>query len=99
MSGGSLNESIIIDVTRYMHGIKMLNKHRAVVLPGTFIVILKLKRLRLMLFYRATPLLKNLCVLGGMVGNNSGGEKPYNTARWRITLIRSRLFSLMVMNI
>ncbi len=75
MSGGSLNESIIIDVTRYMHGIKMLNKHRAVVLPGTFYRDFEVETLKIDAILPCYTASKNLCALGGMVGNNSGGEK------------------------
>ena len=38
MSGGSLNDSIILDVTRYMNGTLSVDekKREAVVLPGTY---------------------------------------------------------------
>ncbi len=75
MSGGPLNESIIIDVMRYMHGIKSLNKQRAVVLPGTFYRDFEVETLKLGVILPCYTASKNLNAIGGMVGNNSAGEK------------------------
>lgn len=75
MAGGPLSESIIVDVTRYMHGIITISESEATVLPGTFyrdFEVETLKRGVLLPCYTAS---KNLNTLGGMVGNNSAGEK------------------------
>lgn len=75
MSGGSLNESIIIDVTKYMHGVKSLTKDEAVVLPGTYYRDFEVETLKVGSILPCYTASKNLCALGGMVGNNAAGEK------------------------
>ncbi len=75
MSGGSLNESIILDVTKFMRGVTAVTDESATALPGTFYRDFEkatLARGRIMPSYPAS---KELCAIGGMVGNNAGGEK------------------------
>jgi len=74
MSGGSLNESIILDTTRYMSGVVIKGKE-AVVLPGTFYRDLEKATLSKGLIMPAFPASKNICAVGGMVANDAGGEK------------------------
>lgn len=75
MSGGPLNDSIILDVTRYMHGIKSLATKKATVLPGTFYRDFEPEALKLGVMLPCYTASKNLNTIGGMVGNNSAGEK------------------------
>lgn len=75
MSGGALNESIIVDVTRHLHGIKSLSKDEAVVLPGTYYRDFEVETLKLNSILPCFTASKNLCALGGMIGNNAAGEK------------------------
>lgn len=93
MSGGSLNESIIVDITRYMSGIleivkkdygfqqNPLTKHsfpvvgHVRVLPGTPYRKLEEEAERQGMVMPCFPASKNLCAVGGMVGNNGAGEK------------------------
>ncbi len=93
MSGGPLNESIIVDTTRYMSGIlevvkkdygfqyNPLTKHsfpvigHARVLPGTPYKILEEETEKQGMIMPCFPASKNLCAVGGMVGNNGAGEK------------------------
>ena len=75
MSGGSIGASIIMDFTRYMHLIKEVTEEYGIVEPGCFYrdfekETLKLKRI--MPTYTAS---REICAVGGMVANNSGGEK------------------------
>ena len=75
MSGGSLNESIILDVTKFMHGVSQVSDEFATAFPGTFYRDFEqatLARGRIMPSYPAS---RELCAIGGMVGNNAGGEK------------------------
>lgn len=75
MAGGPLNESIILDVTRYMYGIKAISKAQATVLPGTFYRDFEpesVKQGSILPCYTAS---KNMNTIGGMIGNNSAGEK------------------------
>jgi len=76
MSGGSLNDSIILDTTKYMSGVFVSqNEKEAVVLPGTFYRDLEKATLAKGLLMPAFTASKNICTVGGMVMNDSGGEK------------------------
>ncbi len=75
MSGGPLNESIILDVTRYMKGIVAINQFEATVLPGTMYRDFEVETLKYDAILPCYTASKNLNALGGMVGNNSAGEK------------------------
>lgn len=75
MSGGPINDSIIVDVMRNMHGVLGIDQLSATVLPGTFyrdFEVETLKRGAILPCYTAS---KNLNAIGGMIGNNSAGEK------------------------
>ena len=79
MSGGSLNESIIADTTKYMKGDVVFesNPHGtyARVLPGTMYRDFERQTKEKGFIMPSYPASKNLCAVGGMVGNNCGGEK------------------------
>lgn len=75
MSGGSLNESIIVDVMRHLHGVKDIKNGIATVLPGTFYRDFEKETLKKNLILPCFTASKNLCAIGGMIGNNAGGEK------------------------
>lgn len=86
MSGGAINDSIILDFTKYMneiidfteesvmhYGFKMSGSVRA--MPGVYYRDFEkftLSKDMLMPTYTAS---REICALGGMVANNSGGEK------------------------
>lgn len=74
MSGGPLNESIILDVSRYMHGFT-IEGDVATVLPGTFYRDFEPETLKLGLILPPYTASKSMNTLGGMVANNSAGEK------------------------
>ena len=75
MSGGPLNESIIIDFTKYLHGVIGFYKNSARVLPGTFYRDFEKETLEQNLILPSFPASKGICAIGGIVSNNSGGEK------------------------
>ncbi|MDB5194308.1 MAG: Oxidoreductase [Parcubacteria group bacterium] len=79
MSGGSLNESIIADVTKHMNKIGPIRALGTVVEPGVFYRDFEPKTLEKGLILPCFTASKNLNALGGMIGNNSAGEK---TLRW-----------------
>ena len=79
MSGGSLNESIIADVTKHINKIGDVENSRISVEPGVFYRDFEKEVSRMGLELPCFPASKNLCALGGMIGNNCGGEK---TLRW-----------------
>lgn len=77
MSGGTLNDSIIVSTTQYMNNLIELHLHnmQAKVQPGLFYRDFE-KELDLHdLLLPPYTSSKRLCTLGGMVANNAGGEK------------------------
>lgn len=75
MSGGSINESIIMDFTRYINKVIEVTDTYAVVEPGCYYRDFEketLKHERIMPAYTAS---REICAVGGMVANNSAGEK------------------------
>lgn len=75
MSGAAIGASIILDFTRYMNKIKDINKDFVVVEPGCFYRDLEKETLKLGSIMPAYTASKEICAVGGMVANNSGGEK------------------------
>jgi FAD/FMN-containing dehydrogenase len=77
MSGGPLNTSLILDFTKYFNKIIEINEKEnyAIVEPGVYFRDFEAKLKPYNLFYPAYPASKDLCALGGMISNNSGGEK------------------------
>ena len=75
MSGGPLGESIILDVTRYINAIRKFGDDYAVVEPGLYYRDFEVETLRRNLILPSYPASKHLCAMGGIVANNSGGEK------------------------
>jgi FAD/FMN-containing dehydrogenase len=77
MSGGSLNNSIILDVTKYLNkigGFDVKNKN-IVCEPGVYFRDLEEVLDKKNLMFPSYPASKDLCCVGGMVANNSAGEK------------------------
>ena len=75
MSGGPLSESIVVDFTRHMDAVRAVGYGTAVVEPGVLYRDLEkalAARGFLLPSYTAS---KDVCAVGGMVANNSGGEK------------------------
>ena len=75
MTGGSLNESIILDITKHIAGLPEIQESEAVVLPGTFYRDFETETLKRDLILPCYTASKNLCAIGGMIGNNAAGEK------------------------
>ncbi len=75
MTGGPLNSGIIVSFTKYFNHIKEITDHYAVVEPGVYFRDLEKELAPKGLLYPPYPASKDLCALGGMVNNNSGGEK------------------------
>lgn len=76
MSGGSLNESIILDVSKHLNKFSVdPGTKSAEVEPGVFYRDFELETLKHSLILPCYTASKNLCALGGMIGNNAAGEK------------------------
>jgi len=75
MSGGAINDSIIVDFKRHFTKIRSLTKEHTRVEPGVFFRHLENVAKDIHVMLPSYPASKDLCTLGGMVSNNSGGEK------------------------
>ena len=73
MSGGAINDSIIVDFGRYLNSIISVKKDVAVTQPGAFFRDFDTKTGNFLL--PSYPASRDLATVGGMVNNNSGGEK------------------------
>ena len=74
MGGGAINESIILDASRYMTEIRDLTPESVRVQPGRLYRELDVETKKLGSILPCYPASRNLAAVGGMVGNNSGGE-------------------------
>ncbi len=76
MSGGSINDSIILSFSKYFNKIISVNKKEkvAIVEPGVFYRDFEKQTLKQNLLLPSFPASRDICALGGMVSNNSGGE-------------------------
>ncbi len=97
MSGGPLTESIVVSFGRYMNKLISLGglaSKCAVVEPGMFYRDFEAETMKKNLLLPSYPASRELCQMGGIVNNNSGGEKTLRygkTARYvsRLNMILS----------
>lgn len=87
MSGGPLSESIVVDLARHFTRIASVSPETqtAVVQPGVFYRDFEKATLAHGLLLPCYPASRELCTVGGMAANNSGGEKTLaygKTARY-----------------
>ena len=75
MSGGPLSESIIVDFLPHFNRIKSVGENLAVTEPGVYYRDFEKETLKQNLIMPSYPASRDLCTVGGMIANNSGGEK------------------------
>jgi FAD/FMN-containing dehydrogenase len=75
MSGGAINESIIVDFTKYFTKIEAVSSTTAQTQPGVLYEAFEKATLKKGSLMPTYPASRSLCSVGGMVNNNSGGEK------------------------
>ena len=75
MSGGAINDSIIVDFSKYFNKISEVTKTTAHAQPGVFYRDFEVATLKHNALMPSYPASRDLCTIGGMVSNNSGGEK------------------------
>lgn len=75
MTGGPLSRSIVVEFDKYLNRIKELGESHAIVEPGLYFRDLERELAKRGLMYPPYPASKDICALGGMIANNSGGEK------------------------
>ena len=74
MSGGPLNESIIVDFMKHFNNIKSIGKDYGIVQPGVFYRDFEKETLKHNLLLQSYPASREICAVGGMVANSGGGE-------------------------
>lgn len=75
MSGGTLTDSIQVEMTKHFDQIKEIGKDFAVTEPGVYYRDFEREMLKHHLLLPSYPASRELCTVGGMAANNSGGEK------------------------
>lgn len=75
MAGGAINDSIIIDFKKYFTNIEHVTPTHAQTQPGVYYRDFEVETLKQGALMPSYPASRDLCTVGGMVANNSGGEK------------------------
>jgi len=75
MTGGAINTSIVMDITKNFGDLLEVSSKEARVLPGMYYRDFEKKTFEHNALLPTYPASRELCTVGGMVANNSGGEK------------------------
>ncbi len=75
MSGGSINDSIIINFQKYFNHTPKINGNIATSEPGVFYRDFEKETLKHNLIFASYPASREICAMGGIINNNAGGEK------------------------
>ena len=75
MSGGTLNEGVIVDFNKHFTKIESVTATEAHAQPGVFYRDFEKETLKHKAIMPSYPASRDLCTIGGMVANNAGGEK------------------------
>lgn len=75
MSGGAINDSIIVDFLKHFNKIEKVTAAAAQAQPGVFYKNFEPETLKHGALMPSYPASRDLASIGGMVSNNSGGEK------------------------
>ncbi|HSW85839.1 MAG TPA: FAD-binding oxidoreductase [Candidatus Saccharimonadales bacterium] len=75
MSGGAINDSIIVDFLQHFKKIENITHNSAQAQPGVFYRDFETQTLKHQALMPSYPASRDLASIGGMVNNNSGGEK------------------------
>jgi len=75
MAGGAINDSIIVDFKKYFTHVEHITGDEARTQPGVFYRDFEAETLKHGALLPCYPASRDLCTVGGMVANNSGGEK------------------------
>ncbi|HSW77984.1 MAG TPA: FAD-binding oxidoreductase [Candidatus Chromulinivoraceae bacterium] len=75
MSGGAIGESIVLDVSRHMNQLYEVDEKSAHFQPGLMYKDFEVETLKHGSLLPCYPASRDLASVGGMVNNNSGGEK------------------------
>jgi FAD/FMN-containing dehydrogenase len=95
MSGGAINDSVIVDFKESFTEIAHIGKRSARVQPGVFFRDFDAEAKKKGVLMPTYPASRDLCTVGGMVANNSGGEKSIEYGKARISSTSSSSCLLM----
>lgn len=74
MSGGAIGESIMLNFTKHFNRIEAVSSEEAHVQPGVYYRDFEPQTFKHNALMPSFPASRELCTVGGMVNNNSGGE-------------------------
>ena len=83
MTGGPLTESVVLDFTKYFNHVREVSGDYAIVEPGVYYRDFEKETLKKDLILPSYPASREICAIGGMVANNSGGEKSLKYGQTR----------------
>lgn len=75
MTGGPLSYSIVVDTTKYMNHVSNVTARSATAEPGVYYRNFEIETLKEGWIMPSYPASRELAAIGGIVSNNSGGEK------------------------
>lgn len=75
MTGGPLTESIVLEFDKYFNHVNEVGDGYAITEPGVLYRDFEEETLKKDLLFPSYPASRELCAMGGIVANNSGGEK------------------------
>ncbi|MEO8105182.1 MAG: FAD-binding oxidoreductase [Candidatus Saccharibacteria bacterium] len=75
MSGGTINDSVIVDFSKHFTKIEHVSASEAQAQPGVFYRDFEIETLKHKALMPAYPASRDMATIGGMVANNAGGEK------------------------
>jgi len=75
MGGGSINDSIIVAFGKYFNHPPIIKGNIATAQPGLFYRDFEKETMKQNMLFASYPASRELCAIGGIVNNNSGGEK------------------------
>ncbi len=75
MSGGAINDGLILDMTKHFNQILDISAGSATVQPGVFYRDFEIETLKKDLILPCFTASKDICTVGGMAANNSAGER------------------------
>lgn len=75
MAGGAINDSILVEFAKYFDHTPQIIGDIATTEPGVMYKDFEKETLKHNLLFPSYPASKDLCAMGGILNNNSGGEK------------------------
>ena len=75
MSGGAINDSIIVVFQKYFNKTPTIRGKVATTQPGVYYRDFEKETLKHHLIFPSYPASREICAMGGIINNNSGGEK------------------------